>query len=145
VFCPNCGTQNPDTAQTCSKCSFNLKGASAPKFKGTMLMMNQPAGAPPAPPAPPAATPAPAGMASAVPGAAPRPTGPMSVGAAGLYAGLVPAGVMTVEVRTHGSGTMLGSYGTGTAQGRPAERAVVVALPVEPAGADAMAGGLDPR
>jgi zinc-ribbon domain len=41
VFCPNCGTQNPDAAQTCSKCSFHLKSAAAPKFKGTMLMMNQ--------------------------------------------------------------------------------------------------------
>ena len=46
MFCPNCGTQNPDTATTCSKCGFNLKGASAPKFKGTMLMMNAPAAVP---------------------------------------------------------------------------------------------------
>jgi hypothetical protein len=52
VFCPNCGTQNPDTAQTCSKCNFNVKGAAAPKFKGTMLMMNQP-GVPAVPQAPP--------------------------------------------------------------------------------------------
>jgi hypothetical protein len=50
VFCPNCGTQNPDAAQTCSKCNFHLKSVAAPKFKGTMLMMNQPAPAPaPAP------------------------------------------------------------------------------------------------
>jgi len=54
VFCPNCGTQNPDSAQTCSKCSFHLKSAAAPKFKGTMLMMNQPGAAPGALPAPPA-------------------------------------------------------------------------------------------
>ena len=54
VFCPNCGTQNPDVAQTCSKCNFNLKGAAAPKFKGTMLMMNQP-GAPPGVPGAPQA------------------------------------------------------------------------------------------
>ena len=54
MFCPNCGTQNPDVAQTCSKCNFNLKGAAAPKFKGTMLMMNQP-GAPPGVPAAPQA------------------------------------------------------------------------------------------
>ena len=47
MFCPNCGTQNPETSQTCSKCSFNLKGAAAPKFKGTMLMMNQQAAAAP--------------------------------------------------------------------------------------------------
>src|SRR5262249_8912443 len=38
VFCPNCGTQNSETASTCTKCGFNLKGAAAPKFKGTMLM-----------------------------------------------------------------------------------------------------------
>jgi TM2 domain-containing membrane protein YozV len=40
VFCPNCGTQNQETAQTCTKCGFSMKSA-APKFKGTMLMMNQ--------------------------------------------------------------------------------------------------------
>ncbi|MFO0659519.1 MAG: zinc ribbon domain-containing protein [Polyangiaceae bacterium] len=56
MFCPNCGTQNDEAASTCSKCGFNLK-ASAPKFKGTMLMVNSPVagGAAPAPaPAPPA-------------------------------------------------------------------------------------------
>ena len=51
MFCPNCGTQNSETASTCTKCGFNLKGAAAPKFKGTMLMNQQPA-APPAGPAP---------------------------------------------------------------------------------------------
>ncbi|MCW5816839.1 MAG: zinc ribbon domain-containing protein [Labilithrix sp.] len=65
MFCPNCGTQNPETAATCTKCGFALKSA-APKFKGTMLMQGAPpnmqalrdatAGAPPpaagAPPAP---------------------------------------------------------------------------------------------
>jgi hypothetical protein len=40
VFCPNCGAQNSDVATTCQKCGFNLKGSAAPKFKGTMLMMN---------------------------------------------------------------------------------------------------------
>lgn len=71
MFCPNCGTQNPDAAQTCSKCNFNIKGAAAPKFKGTMLMMNQPIpGAPPGVgPQPPAATPPP--PAAAPPAAAP--------------------------------------------------------------------------
>ena len=54
MFCPNCGTQNPDPAQTCSKCNFHLKGAAAPKFKGTMLMMNQAVA-----PAPTPAVPAP--------------------------------------------------------------------------------------
>jgi hypothetical protein len=57
LFCPNCGTKNADTAQQCAKCSFQMKGAAAPKFKGTMLMMNQ---------QPPAATPGVVG---------PRPTG----------------------------------------------------------------------
>lgn len=52
MFCPNCGTPNPETAQTCSKCNFHLKSAAAPKFKGTMLMMNQPGQAPAAPPRP---------------------------------------------------------------------------------------------
>ncbi|MEQ9324036.1 MAG: zinc ribbon domain-containing protein, partial [Polyangiaceae bacterium] len=48
MFCPNCGTQNPDTASTCTKCGFNLAGPAQPKFKGTMLMGQQaPGGAPP--------------------------------------------------------------------------------------------------
>src|SRR5512133_548202 len=42
VFCPHCGTQNDDSASACQKCAFNLKGAAAPKFKGTMLMVNAP-------------------------------------------------------------------------------------------------------
>jgi len=72
VFCPNCGTQNPDAAQACSKCNFQLKSTSAPKFKGTMLMMNPP-GALPGTPAPPAAAPATA--------PAPAPGGARPVGA----------------------------------------------------------------
>src|SRR5580658_1341107 len=59
VFCPNCGTQNPDTGVSCTKCSFQLKGAAAPKFKGTMLMNQPPAPRPQAVPAPPAAPQAP--------------------------------------------------------------------------------------
>jgi hypothetical protein len=46
VFCPNCGTQNDDSAVACQKCAFNLKGAAVPKFKGTMLMVNAPPNAP---------------------------------------------------------------------------------------------------
>ena len=34
VFCPNCGTQNPETASTCVKCGFNLRGAAAAKVQG---------------------------------------------------------------------------------------------------------------
>ena len=84
MFCPNCGTQNADTATTCSKCGFNLKGAAAPKFKGTMLMVNAPANVPraPAPAAEPEkpAGPMPSklkgtmlGVAPPSPGAAPAP------------------------------------------------------------------------
>ena len=74
MFCPNCGTENEEAATTCKKCGFNLKGAAAPKFKGTMLMMNspnvpKPAGAPAAAPgAPPAGSPP-----AVAPAAAPRP------------------------------------------------------------------------
>ena len=70
MFCPNCGTENDDSATTCKKCGFNLKGAAAPKFKGTMLMMNAQAPRPGAPPAAPGAPgPAPAG---GVPGGPPN-------------------------------------------------------------------------
>ena len=69
VFCPNCGTQNEDSATACQKCGFNLKGAAAPKFKGTMLMVN----APPAVPRPGAPAPGtPGGNPSAKP---PTPAG----------------------------------------------------------------------
>jgi hypothetical protein len=102
VFCPNCGTQNPDPAQTCSKCNFHLKGAAAPKFKGTMLMMNQPvlpgAGGAPAPGAPaptgapPPVAPAPAGPPRASnPGPAPGPGG-MSSKLKGTMVGVAPMG-----------------------------------------------------
>ena len=83
MFCPNCGTQNAETASTCVKCGFNLKGAAAPKFKGTMLMSQQPMmpgmggppGAPPGPPAP--------GMGGP----------PMNPHLAGTVVGVPPAGM----------------------------------------------------
>jgi hypothetical protein len=88
VFCPNCGTQNPDAAQTCSKCSFHLKSAAAPKFKGTMLMMNQPGaglGVPPPPTPPP-------GRVTA--GAMPPPgAGPMPSKLKGTMVGVAPMGL----------------------------------------------------
>ena len=93
MFCPNCGTQNPETAQTCSKCAFNLKGAAAPKFKGTMLMMNQPgaAGAAPAPPRPAGVpTPAPA-PAPGIPSAGPSKLKGTMVGVAPPMPGAAPA------------------------------------------------------
>ena len=64
MFCPNCGTPNDDNGQKCQKCGFNLKGAAAPKFKGTMLMMNSPLAS-----SPPRATPA----AGALPAGVPKP------------------------------------------------------------------------
>ena len=63
MFCPNCGTQNDDNGVKCQKCGFNLKGAAAPKFKGTMLMMNSPM----------AAAPRPTPQGGAAPGPAPWP------------------------------------------------------------------------
>ncbi|MEY2936562.1 MAG: hypothetical protein RL033_7311 [Pseudomonadota bacterium] len=38
MFCPNCGTKNDETATPCKKCGFKLSGASAPKFRGTMML-----------------------------------------------------------------------------------------------------------
>jgi len=38
VFCPNCGTKNDGVALPCKKCGFKLSGASAPKFRGTMML-----------------------------------------------------------------------------------------------------------
>ncbi len=45
MFCPNCGARNAEADTTCQKCGFNLKEAAGAKFKGTMLMMNNPAAA----------------------------------------------------------------------------------------------------
>jgi len=103
VFCPNCGTQNPETAQTCTKCGFSMKSA-APKFKGTMLMMNQGAPAPglprpggaPAPAAPPPASMPPSAVGTGAPsaGAAPGPSARLKgtiVGVAPPNAGAAPA------------------------------------------------------
>jgi hypothetical protein len=123
VFCPNCGTQNPDAAQTCSKCSFHLKGAAAPKFKGTMLMMNQPVLPTPSPGAahPTGAPPPPAGPAAAGP---PRAGGP----------GAGPGG-MSSKLK----GTMVGvapmAGGMGSAPGQVAVPAV--RSPVPPPGHEA--------
>jgi hypothetical protein len=77
VFCPNCGTQNDESNAKCQKCGFNIKGAVAPKFKGTMLMMNAPPGVAQRAPSPAAApvpkpAPVPAPMAPAPVAAAPK-------------------------------------------------------------------------
>ncbi len=71
MFCPNCGAQNQESVANCHKCGFNLKSAAAPKFKGTMLMMNQQAFEPPLAGAPPGAP-----TGSAPPAAPPRPAPP---------------------------------------------------------------------
>jgi len=112
VFCPNCGTQNPDSAQTCSKCNFHLKGAAAPKFKGTMLMMNQPVLPTPAPGA---AAPT-AGTTGAPPPAGPAPGGPPRAGG--------PAGISSKL-----KGTMVGVAPMAGAMGN----APPVAVPPAPA------------
>jgi hypothetical protein len=92
VFCPNCGTQNPEAAATCSRCNFALKGVVAPKFKGTMLMMNQPqipGVAPPAPvPTPGVAPPVPAPMGQRP--SAPGAPGMMSSKLKGTMVGVAP-------------------------------------------------------
>ena len=41
MFCPNCGTQNPDNVAACTKCGFALQSTAAPRFKGTMMMGQQ--------------------------------------------------------------------------------------------------------
>jgi hypothetical protein len=93
VFCPNWGTQNPDTAQTCSKCSFHLKGAAAPKFKGTMLMMNQPV-VPTGGPAPAAGNPAAPAGGPPRPSASGAPPGAANVPSKlkGTMVGVAPMG-----------------------------------------------------
>jgi len=100
VFCPNCGTQNQEGAQACTKCGFALKSA-APKFKGTMLMMNQgplpvPGAPPPAAGAPPASGPASGGVGAGAPSAGAAPQMPSRlkgtiVGVAAPAAGAAPA------------------------------------------------------
>ena len=90
MFCPNCGTQNAESTIACTKCGFKLKGASAPKFAGTMLMMNaaqipgMTPGAPAQPAQPAAPTPEPQAKKPAfkstmlIAGAAPPPAAPVA-------------------------------------------------------------------
>ncbi len=109
MFCPNCGTQNPETANACSSCGTSLQ-ASAPKAKGTLLM-NQPMaesfGAPPAPPAPPPPV-APAFGAPPAPGGfgAPPPQGAFGAppGALAPFGG--PPGGFAPPPNMTGSGSL---------------------------------------
>ncbi len=101
VFCPNCGTQNSETAQACAKCSFQLvapgAAAGAPKFKGTMLMMNQPN----------------PGFPSPQGGIAPAGSAPLSAGsgqgqASGFVAESPPMGAPNPSAPNRHKGTMVG-------------------------------------
>jgi len=134
VFCPNCGTQNTETAQTCAKCSFQLKTAAAPKFKGTMLMMNQPGSIPGAPPRPgssPGVTPPqPAGGAPA--------SGPgFTAEAAPIGAGAPPAGAAPAAP-SRLKGTMVGvappSFGGPAGPAGPPPEVAAPAFGAPPAG-----------
>src|SRR6185369_13475369 len=99
VFCPNCGTQNSETAQTCAKCGFQLKAAAAPKFKGTMLMMNQPPGGiPGAPPRPVPGAPPPQAAPPAQAAQAGPPSGAGSPSSAGFTAEAPPIGAAAPAV-----------------------------------------------
>ena len=124
MFCPNCGTQNPDTAQTCSKCNFNVKGAAAPKFKGTMLMMNQPQvpvpGAGPAPAGPSPAPPAAPAPQQAAPPSVQRPSG----------TGAAPIGASKLKGTMVGVAPMAGGFGApGTPFQAPAANPAPIAAP----------------
>jgi hypothetical protein len=77
VFCPNCGTQNDENNAKCQKCGFSIKGALAPKFKGTMLMMNAPPAVAQRLPSPGGTGPA-AMAAKPVPAPAPVPKKPLA-------------------------------------------------------------------
>ena len=125
MFCPNCGTPNPETAQACSKCAFVLKNAAAPKFKGTMLMVNPPAGGggptprtplPPTPEGGPGGTPLPS-PAGAIrgPGGLPSKLKGTMVGVAPpVQAGLgASAGTPVLDRATSGSAPPPAGGGTG--------------------------------
>lgn len=122
MFCPNCGAPNPDTATTCEKCGFNVKGTASPKFKGTMLMMNQ--GGPPAVPnmagTPPMPVAAPGGSP---PGAPAQPAPIPNSKLKGTMIGVAPpsAGGVTPPSATQPSPTVPGGGAPGTtAPGVPA-------------------------
>lgn len=163
MFCPNCGSNNPDTATTCTQCNTALNkpaGGGGPKFKGTMLMMNQPGAPLPAPGGAGAAAPKPAGgppSAGAAPPAASKLKGTM-VGVAPPVAGAAPAPAAPVPTpapmpapdhQTFGSGagvnplggTMVadapGGGGFGGGFGAPPPAAPPPADPFAPAGGGA--------
>jgi len=101
MFCPKCGTENPDNAQFCASCGYQLQSAAEPPAAPP----EQPA-PPPAAPAPPAAAP-PAAAPPQAPAAPPQyqaapppatpvmaPSGPEPPSAAGWsFAGFVPFGI----------------------------------------------------
>lgn len=122
MFCPNCGTQNPETASTCSKCGFAMKSAT-PKFKGTMLMQNSP----PVPGAPGA--PRPGSSPNASPGAggaSPPPSGEPSFKA---------------EARPIGAGPGAGATGAAPKGPSQLKGTIVGVAPPSAGGAPGGAGG----
>lgn len=142
VFCPNCGTQNEDSATACQKCGFNLKGAAAPKFKGTMLMVNAPP-AVPRPGAPAAGTAA--GSPSAKP-AAPAAAKPVMkatmIGVAPPSPGAVappgPAPVPAAPAAAPGTSAMAATLGSPVAP--PAPQPAPAPEAVNPLGGTMVAG-----
>jgi len=110
VFCPNCGAPNPDTATTCQKCGFNVKGTAAPKFKGTMVMQGGPPVAPGAPGLNPAMTPP---MPTATP-AGPTPGAPMPGIPRPDSSGSPTATAPSSAVNSQLKGTMIGVAPPGT-------------------------------
>lgn len=136
MFCPNCGTKNADTATQCSKCNFTLKSVAAPKFKGTMLMMNQPGASPAAPGAAPAAPPAPPG-----PPGPPRPAMGSTPGAAGGPPSKLKGTMVGVAPPMAGGGAPSpvavppAAAGAGGAPSMPATRPQTPFAPAAPPGA----------
>jgi hypothetical protein len=127
VFCPNCGTQNTETAPTCAKCGFQLKTAAAPKFKGTMLMMNQPGAIPGAPPGV-------GSQAAAAPAAPTPPSGPGFTAEAPPIGGGVPLPRVAAPAPANRlKGTMVGvappSFGAAPGAGARAEAPAPAAAP----------------
>ena len=118
MFCPNCGAQNQDTANACTKCGFALKApGAAPKFKGTMLMMNAPPGQ--AKPGVPSAQPPP--PAGPVPGAPPPQAAPPA-----------PAAPAAAAPKPKLKGTMIGVAPPSLGSNVPAAAPVVEPVPPPP-------------
>ncbi len=128
MFCPNCGTQNNDGAQTCVKCGFNLRGGAGPaqKFKGTMMLAGQtppgiggpPQGGAPGAGGPPAFGGPPQGGPPAFGG---PPHGDPNPKLKGTMVGVAPPmmGSAAMPPAGGGGGTPFGAPGGGAPYGQP--------------------------